>query len=108
MTGLFCPKEIRKMKKLFALLIVPVLTVVLLFSNIAFAEDNGDDTLEILLSTMTLREKVAQMMIASFRVWQEVPETADGEQPAEEPPKTNMRDCLVFPLPFLKAGYSTL
>ena len=80
------------MKKLTALLLVLVLTVVLLFSNVVLAEDNGDDTLEILLSTMTLREKVAQMMIASFRVWQEVPETEDGEQPAEEPPKTNITE----------------
>ena len=80
------------MKKLTVLLLVLVLTVVLLFSNVVLAEDNGDDTLEILLSTMTLREKVAQMMIASFRVWQEVPETADGEQPAEEPPKTNITE----------------
>ena len=80
------------MKKLTALLTILVLTVVLLFSNVVLAEDNGDDTLEILLSTMTLREKVAQMMIASFRVWQEVPETEDGEQPAEEPPKTNITE----------------
>ena len=69
-----------------------LMTVVLLFTGCAFAEDNGDDTLEIMLSNMTLREKVAQMMIASFRVWQEMPETEDGEQPAEEPPKTNIME----------------
>lgn len=63
-----------------------------MLSGFAFAEDNGDDTLEIMLSNMTLREKVAQMMIASFRVWQEVPETEDGEQPAEESPKTNITE----------------
>ena len=60
-----------------------ILSICLLFSVGAFAESNGDDTLEIMLSAMTLREKVAQMMIASFRVWQEVPETESGEEPAE-------------------------
>ncbi len=69
-----------------------VLSICLLFSVGAFAEGNGDDTLEIMLSAMTLREKVAQMMIASFRVWQEVPETGNGEQPAEESPKTNITE----------------
>ena len=69
-----------------------LMAAILLVSGCAFAQDNGDDTLEIMLSAMTLREKVAQMMIASFRVWQEVPETADGEQPAEEPPKTNITE----------------
>ena len=69
-----------------------LMAAILLISGCAFAQDNGDDTLEIMLSAMTLREKVAQMMIASFRVWQEVPETADGEQPAEEPPKTNITE----------------
>lgn len=73
-------------------LICLLMATILLVSGCAFAEDNGDDTLEIMLSTMTLRDKVAQMMIASFRVWQEVPETADGEQPAEEPPKTNITE----------------
>lgn len=67
-----------------------ILSIALLFSVSAFAEGNGDDTLEIMLSTMTLQEKVAQMMIASFRIWQEVPETEDGEQPVEESPKTNI------------------
>ena len=69
-----------------------ILSICLLFSVGAFAESNGDDTLEIMLSAMTLREKVAQMMIASFRVWQEVPETENGEQPAEESPKTNITE----------------
>jgi beta-N-acetylhexosaminidase len=67
-----------------------ILSIALLFSVSAFAEGNGDDTLEIMFSTMTLREKVAQMMIASFRIWQEVPETEDGEQPVEESSKTNI------------------
>ena len=73
-------------RKLLCLILIGIL----LFSGSVFAEDNGADNLETLLSGMTLREKVAQMMIASFRVWQEVPETEDGEQPAETPPKTNI------------------
>ena len=68
-----------------------ILTFALLFSGSALAEDNGDDVLEIMLSQMTLREKVAQMMIASFRVWQEVPETEE-EQPAAEAPKTKITE----------------
>ncbi len=80
------------MKKSASVFTALVMTVVLLFSGFAFAEENGDDVLEIMLSNMTLREKAAQMMIASFRVWQEVPETADGEQPAEEAPKTNITE----------------
>ncbi len=69
-----------------------ILTVTLLFSGSAFAEGSGDDTPEIMLSEMTLREKVAQMMIASFRIWQEVPETEDGAQPTGDPPKTNITE----------------
>ena len=68
--------------KLFCLM----LTIAVLFSGCAFAEDSGSDAPESMLSGMTLREKVAQMMIASFRTWKEVPETEDGEPPAEEPP----------------------
>ena len=63
-----------------------MLAAVVLVTGCAFAEDNGGDALESILSGMTLREKAAQMMIASFRTWKEVPETEDAEQPAEEPP----------------------
>ena len=80
------------MNKAVSVLMVLVMTVVLLLSGCAYAEGSSDDELEIMLSNMTLREKVAQMMIASFRVWQEVPETTDGEQPAEEAPKTNITE----------------
>ena len=80
------------MKNTMSLLIVAILTVALLFSGSAFTEEDVDDTPEGMLSAMTLREKVTQMMIASFRVWQEVPETEDGEQPAEEPPKTKITE----------------
>ncbi len=71
-------------------LLILILTVTLLASGSAFAADNGEDHLEMMLSEMTLREKVAQMMIASFRVWQEVPETEDADQSTEMPPKTNI------------------
>ena len=80
------------MKKTVSVLMALMMTIVFLFSGCAFAEGNSDDELEIMLSNMTLREKVAQMMIASFRIWQEVPETTDGEQPAEEAPKTNITE----------------
>lgn len=68
-----------------------ILALTLLLSGGAFAQDNGDDALEIMLSTMTLREKVAQMMIAAFRVWEEIPEAKDGEQP-EKSVKTNVTE----------------
>ena len=69
-----------------------LLTMTLLFSVGAYAEDNGGDTPEALLSSMTLRDKITQMMIPAFRIWQEVPETEDGEQPAAESPKTNITE----------------
>ena len=62
------------MKKTVSVLMALMMTIAFLFSGCAFAEGNSDDELEIMLSNMTLREKVAQMMIASFRGWQEVPE----------------------------------
>ena len=80
------------MKNAMSPLMVMILMFVLLFSGSAFAEDSGDDTPESILSSMTLREKVTQMMIASFRVWQEMPETEEGEKPAEEPPKTKITE----------------
>ena len=80
------------MKRIFSVFAALVMTVVMLFSGCVYAEGSSDDELEIMLSNMTMREKVAQMMIASFRVWQEVPETTDGEQPAEEAPKTNITE----------------
>ena len=49
-----------------------------------------DDLLEIMLSTMTLRQKLAQMMIPSFRIWKEVPENA--EEDAGDIPSTNITE----------------
>jgi beta-N-acetylhexosaminidase len=71
------------MKKLVSLLLVLVLCSTLISVT---AES---DPVESILSSMSLRDKVAQMMIASFRVWQEVPPEGE-EKPEEEPPKVNI------------------
>ena len=68
-----------------------VLALILMFTCCASAEDNGDDVVEIMLSGMSLRDKVAQMMIASFRIGKEVPETeaaAETEEQTEPPAET--------------------
>ena len=80
------------MKARIRLCIACLLLVLLMISGaVSFAENGGDDPLEKILSGMTLRDKVAQMMIASFRVWKEVPPEGE-EQPAEEPPKVNITE----------------
>ncbi len=68
------------MKKILAWM----MALLMIFGTAAFAEKAEGDSPETILSGMSLRDKVAQMMIASFRVWKEVP-PEDGEQPAEEP-----------------------
>ena len=73
------------MKKLLCLL----MALVMVLSASAFAENAQGDSPEAILSRMTLRDKVAQMMIASFRVWQEVPPEGE-DMPEEEPPKENI------------------
>ena len=75
------------MKKILSLL----MAFLMLFGTISFAENTETDPLATILSGMTLRDKVAQMMIASFRVWKEVPPEG-AEQPAEEPPKVNITE----------------
>ena len=73
------------MKKILCL----ILALAMVLSAAAFAENAQGDSPEAILSGMSLRDKVAQMMIASFRVWQEVP--PEGEDlPEEEPPKENI------------------
>ena len=67
------------MKKILSLL----MAFLMLFGTISFAENTETDPLATILSGMTLRDKVAQMMIASFRVWKEVPPEG-AEQPAED------------------------
>ena len=69
-----------------------ILSFILLFCGSAFADGNGDEKMESILSGMTLREKVAQMMIASFRVWKEVPETENAEQSSAETPAVNITE----------------
>lgn len=58
-----------------------MLALCLLCPCLAAAEDKGTGDPESILNGMTLRDKVAQMMIPSFRVWKEVPETEAEEQP---------------------------
>ena len=75
------------MKKMICML----MALLMASGTAAFAESAEDGSPEAILSGMTLRDKVAQMMIASFRVWQEVPPEGE-EQPEEEPPKTNVTE----------------
>ena len=65
------------------------LALAMAFGTAAFAERAQGASPEAILSGMTLRDKVTQMMIASFRVWQEVPPEGE-EMPEEEPPKENI------------------
>ena len=67
-----------------------MMALLMVFGTVSFAEGAENDPLEALLSGMTLRDKVTQMMIASFRVWKEIP--PEGEQPAEEPPQENIAE----------------
>lgn len=73
------------MKKILCL----ILALAMVLSAAAFAENAQGDSPEAILSGMSLRDKVAQMMIASFRVWQEVPPEGE-DMPEEEPPKENI------------------
>ena len=56
----------------------------------AAAEKMNEDLPEMILAGMTLREKAAQMIIASFRTWKELPENKDGSQ--EEPPAVKITE----------------
>ena len=76
------------MKKFLCLLLV----ILVVFELFALPAKKKDDALERMLSAMTLRDKVAQMMIASFRIWKEVPETESAEQPQEKPPAVNITE----------------
>ena len=73
------------MKKILCL----ILALMMALSAAAFAENAQGDFPEAMLSGMSLRDKVAQMMVASFRVWQEVPPEGE-DMPEEEPPKENI------------------
>ena len=85
------------------------LVIALLLPAIALGEGTetaADDDIEAILSRMTLEEKVGQMMIASFRIWKELPDPDDAgntmvENAEQEIPAVNItelndpvRDCL--------------
>ena len=73
------------MKKLLCLM----MALAMIFGMTSFAANAQGDSVEAMLSGMSLRDKVAQMMIASFRVWQEVPPEG-AAKPEEAPPKENI------------------
>ena len=75
------------MKKLLCLL----LTLLIVFGSAPVSVCAESDPVEGILSSMSLRDKVTQMMIASFRVWQEVPPEGE-EKPEEESPKVNITE----------------
>ena len=75
------------MKKGLCLILVPLLTL----GSFSFAEETKTGGIETILAGMSLRDKVAQMMIASFRTWQEVPEEDEAQPeatPAAQPEAT--------------------
>ncbi len=67
------------------------LSLLMTSATAAYAENAESDPLEEIVSGMSLRDKAAQMMIASFRVWKEVPPEGE-DQPEEEPPKVNITE----------------
>ncbi len=73
------------MKKPLCLL----LTFLMIFGSVYFSAYAESDPVESILSSLSLRDKVTQMMIVSFRIWQEVPPEGE-EKPEEEPPKENI------------------
>lgn len=70
------------------------------FTNSGTDEPDTEDTTEIdkILDGMTLRDKVEQMMIVSFRVWKEVPDETENdisksvENSEKEIPSTNITE----------------
>ena len=75
--------------KKFITLLVSIM-IILGFS--AILEKQRQDPLEQKLLSMSLEDKAAQMMIASFRIWKEAPETEDGAQAQEETPGVNITE----------------
>ncbi|MBQ8953970.1 MAG: hypothetical protein IJ048_07620 [Clostridia bacterium] len=88
------------MKHGISLILAAALLLALLVPA-ALGETNGDD-IEAMISSMTLEEKVGQMMVVSFRAWKELPEEEPEEgEDAEEPEAVNItelndpiRECL--------------
>ncbi|MCR5576064.1 MAG: glycoside hydrolase family 3 protein [Oscillospiraceae bacterium] len=89
-------------------IIALVLALVLLTLCAVFfiPSQRADPEIERLLDSMTTREKICQMMVVSFRIWESVPDKDPGinetvENAATENPKENVvalndtiRDCL--------------
>ena len=73
------------MKKMICL----IMTLLMIFGTMAVPAGAESDPVERILSSMSLRDKVAQMMIASFRVWQETP-ADNGGKPGEGTVKVNI------------------
>ena len=69
-----------------AILAIVLTAALLLMGTFAGAAegDAGDMDIEAMIAGMTLEQKVGQMMLASFRVWKEVPEADDEAQPTVE------------------------
>ena len=84
------------MKKCFCLM----MALVMAMGSAAAAGKPEDDFPENIVANMSLRDKVSQMMIASFRIWKEVPEEElqpeetqpEETQPEEEPPQVNITE----------------
>lgn len=72
------------MKRKITLFITLVLLICLVIPTTVLSEAIPSDVIEVILSRMTLEEKVGQMMIASFRVWKEVPETGSDDNETVE------------------------
>ena len=75
--------------KRYLSLLLKVALLAALFVPAALGETQTD-AIEAILSGMTLEEKVGQMMVASFRVWKEVP--AEEIEGAEEPEAVNITE----------------
>ena len=94
------------MKRASCRLLALALAALLAIPAMALGEAAHDDEIEAILYGMTLEEKVGQMMIASFRVWKELPEGGSDrndtvENAEEEIPAVNVtelndpiRECL--------------
>ncbi len=65
------------------------LAIMLLVSTISVGIKNESQT-DKLIKSMSIREKVEQMMLVSYRVWKENPET--GANPDEEIPSVNVTE----------------
>ena len=65
------------------------LAIMLVVSTISVGIKNESQT-DKLIKSMSIREKVEQMMLVSYRVWKENPET--GANPDEEIPSVNVTE----------------